>query len=169
MGTLTVLFTFTMVIIINSILGLTMQIFERRAKEVKPSEANFWHQITPEMMSDEEKQGEVFIRRQPSYRSQELNKFLSKLDKRYEKKPSHQPRITRVMGSPIIKDVPRFAKRWMVVSHLSNSIEAQEDELSAIKARFTSFLHAGSGPHHRSEKAQENFCLTLLCSSIYLL
>ena len=34
---------------------------------------------------------------------------------------------------------------------------------------FLNILHAGSGPHHRSEKAQENFCLTLLCSSIYLL
>ena len=34
---------------------------------------------------------------------------------------------------------------------------------------FLTILHAGSGPHHRSKKAQENFYLTLLCSSIYLL
>ena len=36
------------------------------------------------MMSEEEKDGDVYIRHQPSYRSNTLNKFIKKLDQRLE-------------------------------------------------------------------------------------
>ena len=47
---------------------LLLQSYERRGKEVKnPKEAKHWEMITPDMMSDEELVGEVYIRHPPLY------------------------------------------------------------------------------------------------------
>ena len=51
-----------------------------------------------------------------------------------------------------VLSTPTFSRAWV------------RGSLRAIKARL-SFLHAGSGPHHWSEKALENFCL--IFQSIY--
>lgn len=106
--------------------------FERRAKEVKASEIKYWKQVTPDMMSDEEKQGDIFIRHQPSYRSDKLSIFLSKLDNRFEKKSSHQPRVKRQMGSPAQKDIPMFAKNWMIAPHLRNTTDTENNDSDNI-------------------------------------
>jgi len=42
------------------------QIYERRAKQVKDREQDYWKQIMPDMMSDEEKQGDMFICHHPT-------------------------------------------------------------------------------------------------------
>ena len=76
------------------------QIYERRAKQVRDREQDYWKDVTPDMMSDEEKQGDVFIHHQPSYRS---TKFLNKLDQRAAAKSSYQPRASRELGSPAKK------------------------------------------------------------------
>ena len=47
-------------------------------------EGELWADVTPDMMSEEEKDGDVYIRHQPSYRSNTLNKFIKKLDQRLE-------------------------------------------------------------------------------------
>ena len=70
------------------------------------------------MMSDEEKQGDVFIRHQPSYRSTKLIKFLDKLDKRSAQKVTHQPRTNRQLGSPVKKEIPPTCKEWMIKPEL---------------------------------------------------
>ena len=100
---------------------LFVQIYERRAKEVKPSELRFWQDITPDMISEEEKSGVTFVRHQPSYRSDNFNKFLRKLDMRSEKKSGNQPRIPRTMGSPIPTDPPHYMKNWMIKPDLRKS------------------------------------------------
>ena len=41
-------------------------------------------------MSDEEKVDDTFVRHRPNYRSAKLNKFIDKLDARYEKKRGNQ-------------------------------------------------------------------------------
>ena len=66
------------------------------------------------MMSDEEEQGEVYIRHPPSYRSDILSSFIEKLDSRCSKEANSQPRKKRVVGSPIMKAVPINAKKWML-------------------------------------------------------
>ena len=62
------------------------------------NEANLWADVTPEMMSDEELDGNICIRHQPSYRSHPLNR------------PSTHPQLERRLGSPI----PSGMKRWTV-------------------------------------------------------
>ena len=98
-----------------------MQIYERRAKSVKSREMALWKQITADMMSDEEKRGDTFVRRQPSYRSEKLNSFLSKLDDRFERQHSQQPRTKRLIGPPVDKPIPSHAKNWMIKKDLRKS------------------------------------------------
>ena len=64
------------------------------------------------------------MRLQPSYRSEKLNSFLTKLDSRFEKQHSQQPRTQRSIGSPVSKPVPRHAKNWMVKKDFRNSTSA---------------------------------------------
>ena len=111
-----------------------MQIYERRAKSVKAREMTLWQQVTPEM-SDEEKRGDAFVRLQPSYRSEKLNSFLTKLDSRFEKQHSQQPRTQRLIGSPVVKPVPSHAKNWMVHKNFRNNSgqESQEAEQEVEK------------------------------------
>ena len=81
-------------------------------------------------MSDEEKQGDVFIRHQPSYRSTTFTKFLNKLDQRAAAKSSHQPRASRELGSPAKKQIPPMCKQWMIKPELrkeQNKIEKEPD------------------------------------------
>ena len=97
------------------------QTFERRAKEVKnPTEAKYWENITPEMMSDEEPKDDSYVRHPPRYRSEKLNSFLTKLDQRSMKKNS-QPRKRRVLGSPRDNPVPKNAKDWMLTPECRRS------------------------------------------------
>ncbi len=50
--------------------------YERRGKVVKEGrETELWSQVPPEMMSEEEEENGIFVRRPPSYRSDSLNTF----------------------------------------------------------------------------------------------
>ena len=96
---------------------------------MKPNEMDLWKQITPEMMSEEESDGDTFTRHQPSYRSDKLTKFLSNLDRRWDKKPIVQLRTKRIIGSPIKKAIPAYANKWMVKTNAeSNNNEHCEEE-----------------------------------------
>ena len=59
------------------------------------------------MMSDEENDGEFFIRRPPAFRSEILNAFISELDRRSEvrNQKSKRPRIVRKLGDPVEKTI----------------------------------------------------------------
>ena len=70
-------------------------------------EVSLWADVTPDMMSEEEQDGEVYVRHAPSYRSNALNRFISKLDHRLDTdlpKTSH-PRLDCRVGSPHDKNV----------------------------------------------------------------
>ncbi len=72
--------------------------FERRggAKVVKARESVVWKVITPDMMSEEEDEGEEFIRHRPDWRSASLNRFIEKLEQCFKSKSS-KPREVKVL------------------------------------------------------------------------
>ena len=70
-------------------------------------EAELWVDVSPEMISVEEKVGEMYIRQPPVYQSQSLDKFISKLDICLDSgKNNKHPRADRKLGSPHTKPIP---------------------------------------------------------------
>ena len=84
-------------------------------------EAELWADVFPEMMSDEDKEGEVYVRHQPSYRSKALNTFISKLDERLDSSKDRHPRVARRLGSPHKKPAPEGCKKDSVPGFDSES------------------------------------------------
>ena len=75
-------------------------------------EAELWSEVSPEMMSDEEREGEGYVCHQPHYRSRSLNSFIKKLDSRLDstkKKKKNIPdwivSLDPPMKSPYQRDV----------------------------------------------------------------
>ena len=75
-----------------------------------PKEANVWKHITVEMMSDEEKRDNVYVRHQPSYRSDALNAFIKKLDRRSDSATGNHAKFERKIGTPTNKVFLRVLK-----------------------------------------------------------
>ena len=96
-------------------------------------EAQWWADVTPEMMSDEELDGNVYIRHQSSYRSDSLNTFIKKLDVRLNSAgtSSSHPRTERRLGSPQDKAIPKLAKKWIIKKGLRHHAESREASNSA--------------------------------------
>ena len=92
--------------------------YERRGKVVKEGrETELWSQVPPEMMSEEEEENGVFVRRPPSYRSDSLNTFIDKLEYRLDNLPStNHLRAQRRLGSPIESEAPRGCKSWLLAA-----------------------------------------------------
>ena len=78
-----------------------------------PKEANVWKHITVEMMSDEEKRDNVYVRHQLSYRSDALNAFIKKLDRRSDSATGNHAKFERKIGTPTNKSVPKGAKNGL--------------------------------------------------------
>ena len=76
----------------------------------------YWAEVTADMISDEENVGDKYILYPPSYRSERLTRFIHKLDSRLEITPSRHARYSRVLGSPVHKNIPSKAKKWMMKS-----------------------------------------------------
>ena len=98
-------------------LCFALQSYERRSRAIKATsekEKKYWSDVTPDMMSDEEKDGNTYIRHPPSYRSERLSRFIERLDSRLDRTPSRHARHARVLGSPIEKQAPARAKSWML-------------------------------------------------------
>ncbi len=92
-----------------------MQTYERRAQVVRPGkEVSYWSNVTADMMSNEEKVGDKYVRHPPSYRSEKFSKFLLKLDERAALKSKSHARFKREEGSPRNKLVPPTSKQWMI-------------------------------------------------------
>ena len=70
------------------------------------------------MMSEEEEEGDSFIRHRPSWRSEEFNKFFDMLDERYsEKDPKTKAKaFSQKLGEVVLRDppVPISAELWMI-------------------------------------------------------
>ena len=80
------------------------------------------------MMSDEEKVGDKYVRHPPSYRSERLHRFIQKLDSRLARTPTRHARHTRVLGSPVEKEPPPGAKKWILRSTEDLSPQDQDQE-----------------------------------------
>lgn len=102
---------------------LSTQSYERRGKMVKEGrEASLWAEVTPDMMSKEEQDGEVYVRHAPSYHLNALNRFISTLDHRLDTdlpKTSH-PRLDK---SPSLRSQSWISTRqeytkWIVKKEL---------------------------------------------------
>ena len=68
-------------------------------------------------MSEEDRDGNRFIRHPPDYRSMKVQQFIDKLEKRLEKRVSansSKARFIRILGSPRQAALPRNAKKWTV-------------------------------------------------------
>ena len=107
---------------------LPLQSYERQSRAIKATsekEKKYWSYVTPDMMSDEEKDGNTYIRHPPSYRSERLNRFIQKLDSRLDSTPS---RHARVLGSPVEKQTPARAKRWMLKDCNSENVAVANDD-----------------------------------------
>ena len=89
-------------------------------------------------MSDEEKEGEEYVRHPPSYRSGALNTFISKLDERLDTTKDKHPRVGRRLGSPHQKPVPEGCKKWLVKGEL------RSDQLQSSVTSETSSSGLGS-------------------------
>lgn len=94
----------------------------------KGKEASYWCDVTAEMMSDEEKVGDSYVRHPPSYRSKKITEFIHVLDCRAEVKGGAHP---RVLGSPTNVAVPSSTKSWIVRKDL-NTETAQESQNNQI-------------------------------------
>ena len=115
---------------------MSLQLFERRAKVLKKKsvELNLWRHITPDMMSEEEEDGDGFVRHSFSWRSQVLNNFLIKLDKRLN---TGNPKILakkRVYGDVIEKPAPANVPLWMKANVPSSN---SKDDSTDIEGELT--------------------------------
>ena len=86
--------------------------------------------MTVDMMSDEEKVGDDWIRHHPSYRSHKFNSFINTLDSRSD---ANRARFPRAIGSPREKAAPPTAQKWMVQipnegHHESPALFSSEEE-----------------------------------------
>ena len=73
-----------------------------------------WKDVTADMMSDEERVGDIYVRHPPSYRSEKFHKFLMKLDEREDTKSNCRARFKRQEGFMVKKVAPINCKPWMV-------------------------------------------------------
>ena len=92
--------------------------------------------MTTDMMSDEERVGDVYVRHPPYYRSGKFHKFLMKLDERAAAKGSHHLRFKR-RGDVVEKIAPLNCKPWMlkkdiVTDERSNTIEGMSSESETL-------------------------------------
>ena len=97
-----------------------MQAYERRSSVVRPGkEADYWKDVTPDMMSDEEEVDDVYVRHSPSYRCEKFHNYLMKLDKRVAAKGKNvHARFQRQEGAVIEKNPPPNCKPWMIKSQV---------------------------------------------------
>lgn len=105
-------------------------------------EAERWKDITADMMSDEEKRGDVYVRHRPDYRSDRFNTFIDKLDERSERKSKSHARFKRQVGTPLKTPRPRHIKSWMakeeVVDNNSEQQQASQDRSASTSVVNTS-------------------------------
>ena len=107
------------------------QSYERRGKVVKDGkEAKLWSEVSTEMMSDEEREGEGYVRHQPHYI------IIKKLDSRLDstKGIEKHPRMDRRVGSPHEKPIPEGCKKWIVKKSLIPVAEVPDTESEGVSS-----------------------------------
>ena len=110
---------------------MIFQSYERRSKFVKKGkETKLWEFVTPDLMPDEEKRDETYVRHQPEYQSEKFNLFLNKLDMRSTKKQTNHSRFKRSIGTPMKKPAPVGVPKWMVKASAEFEVASTADSSS---------------------------------------
>ena len=68
------------------------QLFELRTKYIGDSEIDMWKDVTQELMSDEEDNGDALKVKSPHWRCLELNRLIEKLDQRHQRRMTEEAR-----------------------------------------------------------------------------
>ena len=106
-----------------------LQSYERRGRVAKKgTEASLWADVTPEMMSEEELDEGVYVRHQPSYRSEALQRFINKLDARLDAEKGTHPRLERRLGSPHVKSAPVVTNSWVIKRDSENDDNGHNEQ-----------------------------------------
>ncbi len=93
---------------------------------VKAREAKSWKLISPDMMSEEEAEGDDFVRQQPSWKSATLNRFFEKLENRYKSKHEKTLAKPRRYVNPVQREAPPGIPSWMLDTEQSPTPEDEE-------------------------------------------
>ena len=125
------------------------QSYEQRGKVVKDGkEAELWSEVSPEMMSDEEREGEGYVHHQPHYRSLSLNSFIKKLDSTIIFK-SIRPPIKKLALFQKTKLIFMNTKNTLMLSNLTKSYKNIHGISEIIPNSHTEriFSIISCGPH----------------------
>ena len=95
---------------------------------VKAREKTHWKEVTADMMSEEEPDGDEFVRHRPSWRSPFLNRFVAKLENRFIKKNAKSLAKPRRYGSIINRLAPTGIPSWMKGSDGDKENLSPEDD-----------------------------------------
>ena len=95
------------------IFTLYFQIWDRRSKRILMEEMEWWKDVLPGMMSDEETLDDQSLKcMRPDWRGTKFNEFMDRLDEHVYRASKHTRKI-RVLGSPVKCPVPGTVKEWM--------------------------------------------------------
>lgn len=103
----------------------------------------YWNDISLDMMSEEDRVGDQYIRHPPAYRSEKVKKFINKLEKRLEKKGCNKLRFVRVEGSPHKVPIPPNLKKWTIQTTNTNTSSNKDNQLSQETATDVTSHHSG--------------------------
>ena len=105
---------------------ILLRSYERKSKVLRGDhEKKYWSDVTPEMMSEEERVGDRWLQHLRSYRSFKLTQFIAKLDSRAPN--NKHARFPRDIGSPVQMHIPPQAKDW-TVNQSSSEVALGESE-----------------------------------------
>ena len=107
-------------------------------------ESSYWKDVTAEMMSDEERVGDIYLRHRPSYRSEKFHNFIIKLDERAATKGNNHARFKWQEGSVVEKAAPMNCKPWMIKKDAVTE-ERPEERSSGSEAIIALTAHAAGG------------------------
>ena len=103
-------------------------------------ESSYWKDVTAEMMSDEERVGDIYLRHRPSYRSEKFHNFIIKLDERAATKGNNHARFKWQEGSVVEKAALMNCKPWMIKKDA-----VTEERSSGSDAIIALTAHAAGG------------------------
>ena len=113
-------------------LYLYLQLFETRSKYVLPEEMALWSDVTQELMSDEEDNGDILKVKTPHWRCGELNQLIKSLDQRSKSKMEASGRQIlkkgRVVAESPMKRLPSKRLKQELIRHDNEDDNGYDNE-----------------------------------------
>lgn len=99
---------------------------------VKARKDKSWKLVSPDMMSEEEAEGD-FVRHRPSWRSATFNRFFENLENHYKSKHEKTLAKPRRYGNPVQREVPPGIPSWML-NTAESPLTTEDEELAPIQS-----------------------------------